>query len=1330
MTPEYLLKFVIMKKPILLILFTLLITNVFSQCADTSNIFEFTFNGKNYEVVKELKSWDAAAACAVERGGYLVEINDQAEQDAVYDAIINGAGVSPTYISISNGGGIAYVWIGATDKDVEGTWLWDGDNDNAGINFWDGEGAAGAGNGTPVGGAYNNWGGSSTGTIKEPDNWGTGQNQAAIGLAGWPSGTTILGIPGEWNDINGTNAIYYVIEYDNTNIGYKTFLQGAYQSASMMEKTLNVFLPNNQPYNTAPWDYNGNESINPIPVDMVDWVLVELRDPNDPTLIISRRAAVLLDNGNVVDTNLATQINFPNISPGSYYLCIYHRNHFPVMSAGSVNIPATALYDFSDTLSFPPYGGGSVALIELESDIFGMIGGDVNKDGTIKYSGPNNDRGFVLQYIVNQTGSTSITNTVSGYRGEDINMDNIIKYSGPFNDPSLIIQNLVGLTGSTSITSVYNSVVPEAHPPFQCGDNFVDQRDGQDYSTVQIGSQCWMAENLAYLPSVSPSSSGSDTTPYYYVYDYQGTDVAVAMLTTNYQTYGALYNWPAVMDGAASSSSVPSGVQGICPTGWHVPSDEEWKILEGEVDSLYDYPDPVWDGWSWRGTDAGGNLKETGTIYWDPPNTAATNSSGFTALPAGFRVLDGTFLNTRLLTYLWSSTVSFDSYIWFRRMDYNDPNVMRGAYEKVGGLSVRCIKDCNPFPTQSDAGEDSLNITGNSIILNANTPVDGQGLWTIATGNGGFFADSTSPTSTFNGMSDSTYQLVWTISNNCGSSSDTVVINFAPHAPFPNCGILTDARDGHAYNTVIIGNQCWMAENLAYLPEVYPADSTSDTIPYYYVYDYNGTNVANAKATTNIQTYGVLYNWPAAMAGEASSNSFPSGVQGICPEGSHLPSDEEWKILEGEVDSMYNYPDPVWNIWDWRGTDVGGNLKETDTIHWASPNTAATNSSGFTALPGGFRDIDSTFNSLKLLNYFWTTTVAGGYYVWFRRMDYNDPGVMRGAYEMNGGFSVRCIKDCVPLPTQPDAGPDSLYIIGDSITLMGNSPVNDQGIWTIEVGVGGSFSDSTSPTSVFYGVSGNTYLLVWTISNICGTSSSTVLISFTSQGFSCGDTLVDTRDGNSYATVEIGPQCWMARNLAYLPSVSPADSGSYTSPYYYVYDYQGTDVAVAKSTNNYQTYGVLYNWPAVLNGEAGSNTVPSGVKGVCPDDWHLSSDEEWKIFEGFVDSQYEYPDPEWEIWNWRGSDAGGNLKEIDTTHWTAPNTGATNISNYTALPGGYKSYENIFEGIGNHAQFWTSTEGLSSLQWSWHRLLNFDEAKIWRGQHHRNSGFSVRCIKN
>ncbi len=188
-----------------------------SQCANVSNIYSFTYNGKNYEVVKEQKTWSKSAACAVERGGHLVHIGSQAEQDSVYDAIINGAGVSSSYNPITDGGGASYIWIGATDKGTEGTWLWDGDGDDVGTNFWTGVGLAGGGGGAAINSAFINWGGISSGMPNEPDDFTmspyapNGQDGGAMAISQWPYGN-----PGEWNDIDTANTNYFVIEIESS----------------------------------------------------------------------------------------------------------------------------------------------------------------------------------------------------------------------------------------------------------------------------------------------------------------------------------------------------------------------------------------------------------------------------------------------------------------------------------------------------------------------------------------------------------------------------------------------------------------------------------------------------------------------------------------------------------------------------------------------------------------------------------------------------------------------------------------------------------------------------------------------------------------------------------------------------------------------------------------------------------------------------------------------------------------------------------------------------------------------------------------------------------
>ncbi|MCX6278555.1 MAG: fibrobacter succinogenes major paralogous domain-containing protein [Bacteroidetes bacterium] len=201
--------------------------------------------------------------------------------------------------------------------------------------------------------------------------------------------------------------------------------------------------------------------------------------------------------------------------------------------------------------------------------------------------------------------------------------------------------------------------------PVVCGNSFSDPRDNKVYPTVQIGDQCWMAKNLAYLPSVVGPGTGSDTDPYFYVYGYDGTDVAAAKATTNYQTYGALYNWP------AASFAI------TCPTGWHLPTDAEWTILTNYLGGQ---------------SVAGGKLKEAGTTYWTTPNTGATNESGYTALPAGRRYTSGTFNNVGIYGYWWSS-IGSSIYAMLRLMYYNNGEVGSTAYNKSNGYSVRCLRD-------------------------------------------------------------------------------------------------------------------------------------------------------------------------------------------------------------------------------------------------------------------------------------------------------------------------------------------------------------------------------------------------------------------------------------------------------------------------------------------------------------------------------------------------------------------------------------------------------------------------------------------------------------
>lgn len=188
-----------------------------STAADS---YSFRTLGKSYEIVKDFLSWENAAELALERGGYLVQIGSQEEQQAIFDTIVNGAKISPTYVQVLDGGGIAYLWIGASDINQEGKWVWSSNLEETGVNFWNGKGAAGS----VVGSNYVNWGGKTYGVFNEPDDSQNLQDAAAIALEPWPKGTGTLGSTGEWNDIRKGNKIYFIIEYDFTSVPEKCSL--------------------------------------------------------------------------------------------------------------------------------------------------------------------------------------------------------------------------------------------------------------------------------------------------------------------------------------------------------------------------------------------------------------------------------------------------------------------------------------------------------------------------------------------------------------------------------------------------------------------------------------------------------------------------------------------------------------------------------------------------------------------------------------------------------------------------------------------------------------------------------------------------------------------------------------------------------------------------------------------------------------------------------------------------------------------------------------------------------------------------------------------------
>ncbi len=232
------------------------------------------------------------------------------------------------------------------------------------------------------------------------------------------------------------------------------------------------------------------------------------------------------------------------------------------------------------------------------------------------------------------------------------------------------------MKNKTLLTTIVFTVIT-VYSVAQVKGKFTDSRDGNIYKTVKIGKQVWMAENLKYLPSVIGPVTGSDTIPYYYVYGYNGTDVAEAKATDNYRIFGVLYNWSSI-----SCTLKQSRVEGICPKGWHVPSDNDWTTL---IEYLGDYKA------------AGGKLKEaySDSTYWDwdVNVTDASNESGFTALPGGERYSNGTFILIKSDARWWTTTDINTTSAFNLSMRYDENGIYTKIANKKSGFSVRCIKD-------------------------------------------------------------------------------------------------------------------------------------------------------------------------------------------------------------------------------------------------------------------------------------------------------------------------------------------------------------------------------------------------------------------------------------------------------------------------------------------------------------------------------------------------------------------------------------------------------------------------------------------------------------
>ena len=648
-----------------------------------------------------------------------------------------------------------------------------------------------------------------------------------------------------------------------------------------------------------------------------------------------------------------------------------------------------------------------------------------------------------------------------------------------------------------SLNSILNPVIPYSPEPenFVCGSSQLTDIEGNVYNTIRLGNQCWTTENLRTKhfrdgSELSTSTGSSTSIPYYY----QPTETSnyvsgIPFQNYTFETYGLYYNWVAVAD-----------QRGLCPDGWHVPTDAQWDTLFTYVRSI--------DAYCCGGSP--NNIAKvlasaSGWVETTSPNypcyvgyvQQSNNATGFNALPAG-SWSNNSFRSEGYQAAFWSSTPdnNFTDRGFYRCLDYNATFVRHYSSGNSGwaGLNIRCLRDtlpadhgetsCTPWNTsvtnatacgtyewhgetytQSGIylygctgadGTNSMEALNLTILGSDTTHLQAEAcdnyMWNgvTYTESGDYFQNLTNIAgcdsviilhlTVYEGTQnieadtacgsfewhDTTYTESGTyifgyINENGCESADTLhltIISCGGDTPLdgqpcPGTPTLTD-YEGNVYNTVQIGNQCWMRENLR--STQYADGTVIQKITY------AGTGYATASTVTpyryapqnnedNVPVYGYLYNLAAVMHGATPSNANPSGVQGICPMGWHVPSNAEWIQLAEYVSSQGDY------ICGDDNDNIAKSL--VDTINWLADDSdscnvgyspSSNNTTGFSALPAG------TFNTVGPLVFnrralFWTTTEEDTTFHVERGFFHNTAVMVYNINYKDKANSVRCVRD-------------------------------------------------------------------------------------------------------------------------------------------------------------------------------------------------------------------------------------------------------------------------------------------------------------------------------
>ena len=744
---------------------------------------------------------------------------------------------------------------------------------------------------------------------------------------------------------------------------------------------------------------------------------------------------------------------------------------------------------------------------------------------------------------------------------------------------------------------------------------FVDGRDNQVYKATKIGSQVWMAENLNYADSVNYPSMKKRSRCY-------------ADKVDSCAKYGRYYTWSAAMDslntgcGFGKKCSPTYPVQGVCPNGWHLPAKAEYETLIEFVDGH-------------------GNRLKSKNAGWPE----ASDDYGFSVAPTGTASMNGGFNYFGTDVNMNTASPSSEPGPYFLYLvDYrNVVEIWDGYdedYEKDIARPVRCLKDDSSMETMYQMTNGSDGKDGKNGTDGKNCSVNKNGYGYAITCGGDYVGPVTEKPS-------------WQFLN-----------------PDYEYAMFVDVRDNQVYKATKIGSQVWMAENLNYADSVAMPSLKGNTACY------------PDNKPESCKTYGRHYSWAAAMDsvntgcgyGTKCLSEYP--IQGACPSGWHVPTNDEWNTLI-----------------DFVGDDAGTKLK-------SALFNDGSNIYGFSAFAAGNWDGSNFSSDATEYADIWTSTPysskSGSAY--YRYFSGSDVGLQDRS--KLGGISLRCLKDDSSMETMYQMTNGSDGKNGSSCVTEPTADGSKLKVMCPKESGGVIVYDSVG---VITNAAEGTYCAM--IPLVEGSKDSRLVC-----GLKKGDvkpkayygTLVDERDGKVYKTLVVGSQTWMAENLNYDDSVKTKSL-------------KGNSWCYDNSTANCDKYGRLYSWAASIDSVALYNEgdgVDCGngkyckqlptKRGICPEGWHLPDTTEWrKLYANLGNSPYAMQEKGYYYW--------GN---------------ATNMSGFSALPAGWYAANNSGGRLGERTYYWSINDNSSTNAYIW--LLHGSDSYLTTNP--KNQGLSVRCV--